>query len=150
MTTSILIRGARAEDLGAVQALLSAARLPLDGLEDQFGDGYAVAVADGRIVGAEGIETYARSGLLRSAVVDPAWRGHGIGDRLTQNRLEWARSRGLRDVYLLTTTAADYFPRHGFERVARESAPAEVQQSREFAEACPASAVTMRLALTSE
>jgi amino-acid N-acetyltransferase len=150
MTNTVNIRAARADDLPAVKQLLGDAHLPLDGLEEQFGDGYAVAVAGGRIVGAEGIETYAGSGLLRSAVVDPAWRGHGIGERLTKNRLEWARARGLRDVYLLTTTAADYFPRYGFERVARESAPAAVRQSREFAEACPASAVTMRLAFTTD
>jgi amino-acid N-acetyltransferase len=99
------------------------------------------------VIGAEGIETYEDAGLLRSAVVHDSWRGRGIGDALTRDRLDWARSRGLREVYLLTTTAADYFPRHGFSRVDRASAPAAVQRSREFAEACPQTAVAMRLVL---
>ena len=139
--TDFSIRPARAADLAAVRALLIAAELPVDGLDEQFGDAYAVAESDNTIIGAEGIETYGKAGLLRSAVVDDRWRGRGVGDALT-------RERGLGDVYLLTTTAADYFPRHGFVRVDRASAPAELQSSREFAEACPASAVTMRLRLT--
>jgi amino-acid N-acetyltransferase len=144
----VRIRPAQPADLAAVRALLQAAELPLDGLDEQFSDGYAIAESEGVIVGAEGIETYADAGLLRSAVVDPRWRGRGVGDALTRDRLDWARSRGLREVYLLTTTAADYFPRHGFERVARHSAPPAVQRSREFAEACPDTAVTMRLRLS--
>ncbi len=146
---SVIIRAARADDFPRVQALLSAAELPLDGLEDQFGEAYAVAEADGVLVGAEGIETYEDAGLLRSAVVDPSWRGRGVGDALTRDRLAWARARGLREVYLLTTTAADYFPRYGFVRVSRASAPPALQRSREFAEACPQTAVTMRLILDS-
>lgn len=143
----VTIRSARADDLAAVRALLRAAHLPLDGLDEQFGDGYAVAESAGTVIGAEGIETYDDAGLLRSAVVADAWRGRGIGDALTRDRLEWARSRGLREIYLLTTTAADYFPRHGFSRVSRATAPAVVQRSHEFAEACPQSAVAMRLVL---
>lgn len=146
----VTIRAARADDISAVRALLAAVLLPLDGLDEQFGDGYAVAECDGTVIGAEGIETYEDSGLLRSAVVHDAWRGRGIGDALTRDRLDWARSRGLRAVYLLTTTAADYFPRYGFTRVERGSAPAAVQRSREFAEACPQTAVTMRLVLETE
>ncbi|MGQ0646665.1 MAG: arsenic resistance N-acetyltransferase ArsN2 [Gemmatimonadaceae bacterium] len=142
------IRAATAEDLKAVSRLLEAARLPVDGLEDQFGPAYAVAELDGQIVGAEGVERYADAGLLRSAVVAAEFRGRGLGDDLTRNRLDWARDSGLREVWLLTTTAADYFPRFGFERAERHAAPVAVRSSREFREACPASAVAMRLDLT--
>jgi amino-acid N-acetyltransferase len=143
----ISIRSAQAHDLAIVQRLLSAAHLPTDGLEEQFGEAYAIAECDGQAIGAEGIEIYGEAGLLRSAVVDPAWRGKGVGDALTQDRLRWATERGLREVWLLTTTAADYFPRFGFERAARDTAPEAMQRSREFAEACPASAVAMRRTL---
>lgn len=143
----ISIRSAQARDLAMVQRLLAAAHLPTDGLDEQFGEGYAIAECDGEAIGAEGIEIYGEAGLLRSAVVDSAWRGKGVGDALTQDRLRWASERGLREVWLLTTTAADYFPRFGFERAAREAAPESMQRSREFAEACPASAVAMRRTL---
>jgi amino-acid N-acetyltransferase len=142
---TFIVRPASASDLEPVKALLDAAQLPVDGLEEQFGDGYAVAEAGGEIVGAEGIEVYERSGLLRSAVVHRDWRGRGVGDALTRDRLEWARSAGLRRVYLLTTTAESYFPRFGFARVERTEAPDEIRTSREFASACPATATFMML-----
>jgi amino-acid N-acetyltransferase len=130
--------------------LLAQADLPLDGLADFFADGYAVAETAGTIVGAEGIEVYAGAGLLRSAVVDPKWRGRGVGDALTRDRITWARERGLTALYLLTTTATGYFPRFGFAPVAREAAPTGVRASREFASACPETAAFMRLPLTTE
>lgn len=144
---AIRIRPARADDLPSVRSLLREADLPLDGLEDQFGVNYAVAEAAGSIVGAEGIEVYGEHGLLRSAVVSAAWRGKGVGEALTIERLAWARQRGLQAVYLLTTTAADYFPRFGFVSESRDQAPEAIRRSREFAEACPATAAFMRLTL---
>ncbi len=144
---TFVVRTASASDIDAVAHLLERARLPTDGLHEQFGDGYAIAECDGVTVGAEGIEVYDGAGLLRSAVVDPAWRGRGVGDALTRNRLAWASARALTEVWLLTTTAADYFPRFGFVRADRAAAPPAMRRSREFAEACPASAVAMRLPL---
>ena len=145
---SITIRPAEHGDLQAVTRLLTAAHLPSDGLDEQFGPSYAIAESEGAVVGAEGIECYGSAGLLRSAVVLDAWRGKGIGEMLTRDRLAWARETGLVEVWLLTTTAADYFPRFGFALADRAAAPPAVQASREFAEACPASAVAMRLSLT--
>ncbi len=141
------LRAAAPHDLEAVRSLLEAAHLPTDGIEEQFGPAYAVAEANGAVVGVEGVEHYGDAGLLRSAAVAEAWQGRGVGARLTQDRLAYARAAGLKEVWLLTTTAADYFPRYGFEKAEREKAPAQMQASREFAEACPASAVAMRLVL---
>lgn len=142
------IRTAQPEDLAAVRRLLEAAELPVDGLEDQWGSGYAVAVDDGEVVGAAGIERHGRYGLLRSVVTAPSRRGEGIGEMLVTNRAAWAGTEGLDGIYLLTTTAADYFPRLGFERVEREDLPIEIRESREFASVCPDSAVAMRRAVS--
>ena len=147
MGEAVTVRAARAEDLAAVRQLLANANLPIDGLEDQFGDRYAVAETQGQIIAAEGVEVYDRWGLLRSAVVAPAHRGTGLGMRLTEERIGWARKQRLEALYLLTTTAAPFFGRLGFVEVARASAPAAVQTSREFATACPAGATCMRLPL---
>ncbi|MFL5537835.1 MAG: arsenic resistance N-acetyltransferase ArsN2 [Longimicrobiaceae bacterium] len=145
--TEITIRGARAEDRDAVAALLERTALPPDGLDEQFGDPYAVAVADGEIVGAAGVEVYGRAGLLRSVAVDPRWQGHGLGRRLTEERVRWAEARGLDAVYLLTNTAAGYFPRLGFAPVARDEVPAEVRGSLQFASVCPSTAAVLALRL---
>ena len=144
------VRPASVRDLPAVKSLLASASLPLDGVDEQFGEAYAVAEAGGEIVGAEGIEVYDGSGLLRSAVVHPYWRGRGVGELLTRDRIEWARRAGLERVYLLTTTAESYFPRFGFARVERAEAPPAVRESREFAGACPATATLMELRIKGE
>lgn len=147
------IRPASAADLGPVSALLSSAHLALNGIDMQFGPQFAVAVeqASGAVIGAAGVEMYGTAGnavgLFRSAVVDEKWRGHGVGAALTHDRLAWAEHEALRAVYLLTETAADYWPRFGFERTGREDAPAALMASREWKQGCPASAVAMRRAM---
>jgi amino-acid N-acetyltransferase len=55
--------------------------------------------------------------------------------------------RGLEVVYLLTTTAAQFFVRVGFVFADRPSPPAEIARSPEFAHACPASAACLKLVL---
>jgi hypothetical protein len=45
---------------------------------------------------------------------------------------------------LLTTTAERFFPKFGFESIARTDVPATVQASIEFTSACPTSAAVMR------
>ena len=148
--TPYRIRPARADDIGRVESELRDSDLPLDGLRDQFGDGYAIAEADGEFIGVEGIEVHGNDGLLRSAAVVATWRGKGVGDALTRDRIDWAKRRGLDALYLLTTTAGDYFPRFGFKRVGRDTAPDAVRRSREFAEACPDTALFMALPLHGE
>ena len=144
------IRAATPGDIDDVEAALRDSELPLDGLRDQFGEGYAVAEAGGSVIGVEGIEVHGDDGLLRSAAVVSSWRGRGVGDALTRDRIEWARRHRLRSLYLLTTTAGDYFPRFGFTAADRESAPQAVRASREFSEACPSTALFMTLSLQQE
>ena len=141
------IRPAGSGDLDGVRALLAAAQLPVEGLEDQFGPPYVVAERAGCLVGAAGVEAYGTAGLLRSVVVAAAERGTGLGRALTADRLAWARAQRLEAVYLLTTTAADFFARLGFERVEREGVPPAIRASREFASVCPSTAVVMRVGL---
>lgn len=143
----IVIRPAVPEDLSPVLDLLAAAILPRAGVEEQFGDGYAVAEEAGRVVGAAGVERYGSHGLLRSVVVDADRRGRGIGEALVRDRLAWADAAGIEALYLLTTTTPGFFARLGFEEIERSWAPATVQASAEFASLCPSDAVAMALRL---
>ena len=79
-------------------------------------------------------------------VVAPTARGTGLGRALVADRLAWARRERLAAVYLLTTTAPDFFATLGFERSPRGAAPEGIRRSREFATICPGSSVLMRLA----
>lgn len=138
------IRRANAADASAVRALLTGAKLPLDGVPDDLAH-FLVAEQDGTVVGAIGLESYGDAALLRSAVVTSAVRGTGLGERLVRALLAAAQSGGTKELVLLTTTADAWFPRFGFERISRDAAPASLHASEEFRGACPASAVVMRL-----
>lgn len=143
---SISIRNpepARRDDLEAVTALVQGLALPAAGIADAFPDGYAVVRDGAELVGAAGLEVHGDVGLLRSVAVSTSHRSSGLGRRLVDDRLEAARDRGLRAVYLLTTTAADYFRRLGFTDARRDEAPAALQSSSEFASVCPASATCL-------
>jgi len=140
------LRTANARDLPAVLALLGNAKLPTAGVADQPSQ-FIVAESEGRLVGVVGLEVYGDSALLRSAAVQEDWRSSGVGRVLVERALDVARARGLNDVFLLTTTAENYFPRFGFACVSRDSVAKGVQSSIEFQEACPASATVMRKSL---
>jgi amino-acid N-acetyltransferase len=140
--TGPVLRSAAAGDLGAVESLLSEVDLPTVGVRDWL-DRFVVAEWGGRLVGVAGLEIHGRDGVLRSVAVHPSARGVGLGSRLTESVVESARVAGLRRLYLLTTTADSWFPRHGFRRIPRRAASPEVRASVEFREACPASALAM-------
>ena len=139
----VSLRPATAADSAAVVSLLADARLPPAGVA-QWLEHFWVAERDGQLAGVAGLELYSDGALLRSVAVAPALRGAGVGRMLTQRMMETARAAGVPAIYLLTTSAQDFFPRMGFARVTREEVPASVQQSVEFQGACPASAVIMR------
>jgi N-acetylglutamate synthase-like GNAT family acetyltransferase/2-polyprenyl-3-methyl-5-hydroxy-6-metoxy-1,4-benzoquinol methylase len=138
---------ARTDDLPLILQMLRHAELPEGGVEKHL-DAFLVAVdEDGHTVGAIGLEEHVPAGLLRSLVVRPERRGGGAGRRLVNALMNAARSRGVRELYLLTLDAAPYFEQFGFERLERSAAPAAIQATEEFASLCPASAVCMRTSL---
>jgi amino-acid N-acetyltransferase len=136
------IRRATPADAAAVLRLVRDAGLAEPGVMEHLGS-FLVAERDERPIGAIGLELRGRDALLRSAVVIPDARGAGIGAALFGAVLELARDEGVRALYLLTTSAEGYWARLGFAPVTRETVPEAVQQSAEFAGACPSSAVAM-------
>jgi amino-acid N-acetyltransferase len=140
------LRTAQESDLPAVLGLLESTHLPTAGVAVTPSH-FVVAESKGKVVGVVGLEMYGRSALLRSAAVEESWRGSGVGRVLVERALDVARERGIEDVFLLTTTAENYFPRFGFTCVSRDSVTPGVKSSIEFQAACPASATVMRKSL---
>jgi amino-acid N-acetyltransferase len=141
--SELAVERATQEDGRPILALLAASGLPTAGLMDHLESAY-VARRDSRIVGTAALELYDGGALLRSVAVDPAERGSGLGRLLAERAIGEAEARELAAVYLLTTTAEDYFRRLGFAVVTREQVPESVRASVEFQSACPASATAMR------
>ena len=144
------LRMARPSDEPAITALLAASGLPLDGVHDALSS-FVIAEHDGGVVGVAGIEACGSNGdhaLLRSVAVASSWRARGLGRALVSRAIADAEARGIRGLYLLTTTADGYFPAFGFTITTRDTVPADVRASAEFREACPASATVMVRAST--
>ena len=137
----VAVREAAPADLPAVRRLVTTAGLPLDGLADAAL--VLVAEEDGVVVGTVALERHGSGGgtafLLRSAAVDPARRGAGVGSALTIAALASVDDAGAA-VGLLTETAEQYFPRFGFTPVSRDQLPAALAGSAELRGACPTSA----------
>jgi amino-acid N-acetyltransferase len=144
----MVVRTAKKDELQQVQRLLELAELPLDGVREHLED-FVVAEDAGKLVGTVGLEVYDAVGLLRSLAVDPSDQNTGLGARLVEAVLKKARERNLEAVYLLTTTAERYFPRFGFEPIAREAMDPRLGASKELQGVCPKTARCMRLAIDS-
>jgi amino-acid N-acetyltransferase len=141
---SIHYRSARGEDRFSVDTILKNSKLASLDESSQFGDHYVVACDEnGELLGVAGVEQYGDVGLLRSVAVVEEHRSQGIGKELASNRIEWASRAGVREVYLLTNDAADYWQSHGFQRIDRSEAPASMKATTEWTGACPSSAVAM-------
>lgn len=87
-------------------------------------------------------------GLVRSVAVEPGHSRQGVGTSLLQSLLARAQELSLRDLYLLTQGAEEFFGNAGFVAVPRDSVPADMRSTREYSEQCPESATVMRLRLT--
>ena len=77
--------------------------------------------------------------LLRSLAVAADRRGAGLGSALVDKAEAHARARGAHSIFLLTTTAEDFFKSRGYQPADRATAPDAIRTSREFADLCPAS-----------
>ena len=154
MTTTITatatpaFRAATAADIEPIHQLLTAAGLPTVGVAELLAADarqFVVAEAPGGqgLVAVAGLEVCCNNALLRSVAVRSDWQRHGLGHELVQRVVCEAESRGIHALYLLTMTAEHYFPRFGFEAVARNAVPAEIANTLEFRSACPASATAM-------
>lgn len=136
------VRPAVMADLPTVERLLAESDLPLDGVRLAFAT-FVVAESGDEIIGVAGLEVRDEDALLRSVAVHPAWRSHGVGRALVTRVISDAEARGLRALYLLTTTAERYFPNFGFHAVSRDEVPSSVRGTTEFTSACPSTATVM-------
>lgn len=146
---SLTIKRATNDDLGDVLALLSEVNLPTEGVAECF-DSFYVARDDERLAGCVGQERQGEVTLLRSLAVSPALQRGGLGKALTERLIDEARTIGLREIVLLTTTARDFFAGHfGFIETRRADFDEVFANSIEWHLPRCSSAVCMRLKVDS-
>lgn len=131
-----------------VDALLTEAKLPVSDLSNSPSLNLLGVHECGRLIGVVGIEVYGEVGLLRSLAVALDRRNTGLGPRLVSNAEALAVERGIKTLYLLTTTAIDFFARLGYEKIERLEAPTAILETAQCAHLCPTSSALMRKALS--
>jgi amino-acid N-acetyltransferase len=111
----------------AAIALLESQGLPVSDITDEHLEHFFFVGSDGSPTGLVGLEVYGTDALLRSLIVGEAARGKGLGSVLVEHAEQYAASKSVRSMYLLTTTAEAFFKRLGYERIDRRNA--RVRQS---------------------
>lgn len=126
----------------AIQILRDAA-LPTEDLTESHVEHFFYAGSPDKPTGLVGLEVFGEVALLRSLAVVPERRGFGEGQHLLAHAEREAWARGVRTIFLLTTTAESFFSKYGYAPASREAAPAAIRSTKEFAGICPASSAFM-------
>ncbi len=141
------LRKASVNDISLIESLLRVNSLPHQDISSKI-DSLFIESDSRRMIGIGGVEIYDKYGLLRSLVVQESLRGKGYGKKLCDKLIQHARNEGVRELYLLTTTAEHFFERFGSERIDRKTAPTAIKNTTEFASLYPSSAICMRMRIS--
>jgi amino-acid N-acetyltransferase len=123
---------------GAIQ-LLQRAALPISDLTDAHMAHFFYVGTPSEPRAMVGVEFCGPDALLRSLVVTPELRTSGLGSKLVEHAEAHAREQGARAMYLLTTSAEQFFQSRGYRVTPRDAAPPDIRSTTEFAGLCPAS-----------
>lgn len=137
----INIRAALLSDLQEIVLLLDEVNLPSEDVSYHL-DNFLVWFDDS-LRGCIGLEIYDEIALIRSAAVRSDSQGKGIGKKLTRAIIAYAKLVGVKNLYLLTTTAEKFFQNEGFEIISRDIVPESIKNTNEFSGLCPDTAICM-------
>lgn len=144
--STVTLRRADESELSHVETLLERNGLPSQDVRSKSVEFY-LGIADGESVGIVGLETDESDGLLRSLVVERSARGNGFGTALCERVEARAAANDVERLYLLTTTAADFFAGRGYVEIERDAVPDPIRETREFTDLCPATATCLKKSL---
>ena len=94
-------------------------------------------------IGIVGLEILDSIALLRSLAVSKNVQSKGHGKTLVIAIENYARSKNIREFYLLTETAEIFFKKLNYKSIQKESAPKPIKATSEFSSVCPQSSVLM-------
>jgi amino-acid N-acetyltransferase len=130
----------------SIRELLAGSELPEEDISPHLSH-FIVAESRGAIVGCVGLERAGETALLRSLAVATDFRSKGLGRELCRRITKYARQQGYETLYLLTTSATDYFSAQGYKQVNRSAAPEGIKKTEQFRSLCPSSAVLMKASI---
>jgi amino-acid N-acetyltransferase len=140
---NIALKKTSPENFSKVLVLLSLANLPTIDIGENV-ELFSLEM-DSEIIGTAGLEIFGRIGLLRSLSVLESQKGKGYGFLIVQKLESYVKTKNIKELYLLTSTAKDFFEKKcKYELIERINVPIEIQSSQQFSSICPSSAVIMK------
>jgi amino-acid N-acetyltransferase len=125
-----------------VFSLLQQANLPIEDIDQQV---QLFMLHHQQIpTGTTGWYRWQDVALLRSMSIIAAYQGKGMGKVLYNSIEQLAIEEGIRQFYLLTTTAVGFFAKAGFMVTDRNLVPEALLQLPAFAYVCPSTAIVMQ------
>ena len=137
---------AKTMHLPAIVSLLQENSLPIEDISLEKQELW-IQQEEQEIPAVCGIEQYGAYGLLRSFAVQKELQNKGLGTHMYEHVIKTCQDKGIACLFLLTTTAVNYFKSAGWHVISRVAVPAGVKQSEEFKSICPESATCMMLVL---
>ncbi len=131
------------KDISEVELLLNRYSLPTSDLKKNDKVQLFGAYQNENLIACIGVEIYGKTALLRSLAVVSECRKEGFGKKLSEYLENYCKQKGVKEVYLLTETAEEYFEKLGFIIKKREEAPLVIKGTTQFSSLCPSSSKFM-------
>jgi amino-acid N-acetyltransferase len=132
----------------AAIALLKKNNLPTEDLDP--GKQLFVVEDGNEVIATVAVEYDFNDALLRSLSVSEEKRNTGVGAELVSFIEDYVHKQGVQNIYLLTTTAADFFLKRGYRTIDRGSVPKFIQNTKEYSVLCASSSTLMKKELSEE
>jgi len=126
----------------AILSLLAENDLPTSDLDET--KILFACINNGQVVGTGGLELFKDCVLLRSISVRTSMQKRGLGKFILHELEKVAAYKGIRHLYLLTTTAKDFFAKEDYTIIDRGDVPLEIKNTTQFSSVCPSTATVMR------
>lgn len=143
---SLVLQRAEKFYIPTIEKILQKENLPYQDVNAENIEFY-MAFSNADFVGIVGLENYSDVALLRSMVVFDNFKKKGFGRKIVNYVLEEAKAKGIKEIFILTATAKEFFECLRFEVIERESVPNEIKSTTEFTSLCPTSATCMHIKL---
>lgn len=146
MDRNIMLKKIENKNLPFIENILQDNYLVYEDIKDDHIELFSV-YQNLEFIGIIGLEQFGELGLLRSLVVFEKYRKKGYGKEICNCLLDYARNKNIKEIYLLTVTAKNFFEKIGFNLVKRKHVPEEIKNTGEFSHLCPESAACMQICL---
>lgn len=101
-----------------------------------------------KVIATVAVEYDYDNALLRSLSVSQEKRKTGIGAELVNFIEGYVQKQGVQNIFLLTTTAAEFFSKRGYKIIDRSNLPEFIKNTKEYSVFCASSSALMKKNLT--